>query len=134
MEQSFRIGELGREAQMGVETIRYYQRRGLLPQPGRPPGGQRSYPPQALERLRFIKRAQSLGFTLDDVATLLKLNDGTGHVQARALAGKRLAEIDAKLADLRAMRKVLHRLIRDCEHTAGRVPCPIIRAVVPKPR
>ena len=127
--QPLRIGALAKEAKVGVETIRYYQRRGLLAEPGKPLGGQRSYPPEAAERLRFIKRAQRLGLTLEDIAVLLKLNDGTGHVKARQLATHRLEEIEAKLHDLTAMRDVLKKLVSQCEHSAGRVPCPIIQAV-----
>lgn len=129
MEPPLRIGALARQAGVGVETIRYYQRLGLVAQPGKPLGGQRSYSPESVERVRFVKRAQALGFTLTDIATLLKLNDGTGHAKARQLASKRLREIEAKLADLQAMRKVLRNLIHDCEHTEGRIPCPIIGAV-----
>jgi MerR family mercuric resistance operon transcriptional regulator len=127
--QPLRIGTLAKKANVGVETIRYYQRRGLLSEPGKPLGGQRNYPPEAVERLQFIKRAQRLGLTLDDIAALLKLNDGTGHVRARQLATRRLEEIEAKLSDLTAMRDVLKKLVHQCEHAAGRVPCPIIRAV-----
>ena len=124
--QPLRIGTLARAAGVGIETIRYYQRRRLLGTPARALGGQRSYPPEFVDRLRFIKRAQALGFSLADVAALLQLNDGTGHVRARQLASVRLAEIESRIADLAAMREVLARLIRQCEHAAARVPCPII--------
>jgi MerR family mercuric resistance operon transcriptional regulator len=127
----FRIGALARTAGVGIETIRYYQRLKLLGTPPRPFRGQRLYPAEYAGRLRFIKRAQALGFSLDDVALLLQLNDGTGHARARALATRRLAAVEAKIADLAAIRDVLRELIRRCEHAEGRVPCPIIAALAP---
>jgi MerR family mercuric resistance operon transcriptional regulator len=136
-ERGMRIGELAAAGGVGVETIRYYERRGLLAQPERPMGRHRLYPAATAERLRFIRRAQALGFTLEDIGALLKLNDGTGHVQARRVASKRLEEIEAKIADLQSMRDVLRQLVKDCEHAGGRVPCPIIGAMAhgePKPR
>lgn len=126
-----RVGSLARAAGVKVETIRYYQQRGLLPTPPRPPGGQRLYPAALVERLRFIKRAQGLGFSLDDIASLVKLDDGVDHARARATASHRLKEIDLRIADLTAMRDTLRKLIRDCEHASGKIPCPIIRAVSP---
>src|SRR5512145_929634 len=95
--QPLRIGALARAAGVGVETIRYYQRRRLLGTPARAFGGQRSYTPDFVDRLRFIKRAQALGFSLADVAALLQLDDGTGHVRARQLAAARLAEIESRI-------------------------------------
>lgn len=127
--QPLRIGTLARAAGVGIETIRYYQRRKLLGTPPRPFGGQRLYPGDYVDRLRFIKRAQALGFSLEEVAALLQLNDGTGHVRARQLAARRLAEIEARIADLTAIKRVLEMLIRECEHAHGRVPCPIIRTL-----
>jgi MerR family mercuric resistance operon transcriptional regulator len=128
-----RIGALARTAGVGIETIRYYQRRKLLGTPPKPLNGQRLYPSAYAERLRFIKRAQALGFALDEVAVLLQLNDGTGHVRARGLALKRLAAVEAKIADLAAIRDILRKLVRRCEHAEGRVPCPIISALAPAP-
>ncbi len=116
---------------MGIETIRYYQRRGLLTQPQRPYGGQRAYKHADVERVRFIKRAQTLGFSLDEIAELLKLDAGTGHARAHALGARRLTEIEGKLADLLAMRDALRALLRRCEHRRGRVACPIIATLAP---
>jgi MerR family mercuric resistance operon transcriptional regulator len=121
-----RIGALAQAAGVGVETIRYYQRRGLLGEPQRPPRGQRIYPAQYVDRVRFIRRAQRLGFSLDEIATLLTLDSGTGHARAHALATHRVAEIEARIADLSAMREALAELALKCEHTRGRVACPII--------
>jgi MerR family transcriptional regulator, mercuric resistance operon regulatory protein len=128
--QPLKIGNLASAADVGVETIRYYQRRRLLAQPARPARGQRVYPPSYVERLRFIKRAQALGFSLDEIAALLSLDSGTGHARAHALAARRLAEIEEKIADLAAMRDALADLIQRCEHTRGRVTCPIIATLV----
>jgi MerR family mercuric resistance operon transcriptional regulator len=128
--QPLRIGDLASAADVGVETIRYYQRRRLLGQPARPAGGQRVHPAEYVERVRFIKRAQALGFSLDEIAALLTLDSGTGHARARALANRRLAGIEAKLADLTAMRDALAWLVRHCEHTHGKVACPIIATLL----
>lgn len=137
-ESSFplRIGTLAREAGVTVETIRYYQRRNLLGEPERPPRGQRAYPARYVDRLRFIKRAQALGFTLEEIAELLALDSGTGHARAQALASRRLAEIEDKIRDLERMRATLRELLHRCEHTRGRVACPIITglAEAPPPR
>jgi MerR family mercuric resistance operon transcriptional regulator len=86
MSEMLTIGRLARAAGMNVETIRYYQRRGLLPEPARPLGGQRHYGPAAAMRLRFVKRAQQLGFTLDEVKELLLLEDGQACTPTRMLA------------------------------------------------
>ena len=128
--EPLRIGQLAASAGVGIETIRYYQRRKLLGTPPKPYGSQRLYPAEYVDRLRFIKRAQALGFSLEDVAVLLQLNDGTGHVRARGLATRRLGEIEARIADLTAIRGVLERLVRECEHAHGRMPCPIIATLL----
>ena len=128
--QPLKIGSLASAADVGIETIRYYQRRRLLGQPSRPLRGQRIYPPEYVERVRFIKRAQALGFSLDEIAALLRLDSGTGHARAHALASKRLAEIEAKIADLTVMRETLADLVHRCEHTHGKVACPIIATLV----
>jgi MerR family transcriptional regulator, mercuric resistance operon regulatory protein len=125
-----KVGDVAAAASVGVETIRYYQRRQLLAEPNRPYGGQRVYPPDTVDRVRFIKRAQTLGFSLEEIRELLTLDSGTGHAQARALATRRLAEIEAKLADLAAMRDALRALVHRCEHTRGKLACPIIATIV----
>ena len=122
--EPLKIGSLARAANVGIETIRYYQRRRLLGQPPRPLSGQRLYSPDYVDRVRFIKRAQTLGFSLDEIAALLKLDSGTGHVRAREVASARLADIEAKIADLTAMHRTLSGLVRHCEHSDGR-PRPI---------
>lgn len=124
------IGRLAREASVHIETIRYYQRRGLLALPRKPPGGVRHYPQSAIGRVRFIKRAQALGFTLDEIAALLQLDECSACAETRELAARKLASIEHKLADLTAMREALMRLIAQCEQGQPlRQPCPILHAL-----
>jgi MerR family mercuric resistance operon transcriptional regulator len=126
MPQGLTIGQLAKAAEVNVETIRYYQRRRLLPQPGKPAGGFRRYSPALVRRVRFIKRAQAIGFTLQEIASLLSLDDAHACAETRALAARKLASIDRKLADLAAMREALAGLVRQCDSAAGASPCPII--------
>jgi MerR family mercuric resistance operon transcriptional regulator len=127
--RSITIGELAKEANVGIETVRYYQRRGLVTTPGREGGTFRRYSAQHIARVRFIKRAQALGFSLEEIASLLKLNDGANRPTIRSIAGKRLAEIESRIADLSAMAGVLRGLVRACEHSGRGEPCPIIDAM-----
>jgi MerR family mercuric resistance operon transcriptional regulator len=125
------IGRLARAAGVHVETVRYYQRRGLLTTPRKPPGGVRRYPAEALTRLRFIKRAQALGFSLRDIRELLALDAGSCR-ETRTLAEARLADIEARLRDLAHMRGLLQRLVRACRR--GQSPaCPIVTALTRGP-
>ena len=126
MKDQLTIGGLAKAAGVNVETIRYYQRRGLLDEPAKPFGGQRSYGPAAAMRVRFIKRSQQLGFTLDEVQGLLLLEDGQNCRETRLLAERKLALIEARVADLNRMRRLLKGLIAECAE--GRRPrsCPII--------
>lgn len=123
------IGRLADEAGVNVETIRYYQRRRLLAEPDKPPNGHRRYPVDLVKRVRFIKRAQALGFTLDEIAGLLQLDEPNSCARTLALAARKLDIIERKLADLSAMRRALSTLMRQCETARGRVTCPIIRAL-----
>ena len=122
------IGRLARAAGVGVETIRYYQDRELLPVPPSS-GAFRYYPVNLVDRVRFIKRAQELGFSLDEIGELLQLQDGTDRRSIRRVAADRLAQIEAKLKDLRRMQRVLKELLTECEHTAANLPCPIIDTI-----
>lgn len=124
------IGALAARANVGVETIRYYQRRGLLAVPLRPPRGVRTYSEDAADRVRFVKSAQGMGFTLDEVADLLRLADGTRCSDARRIAESRLATIRSRLSDMRRMAAALERAIADCERGHGRVACPLIASLV----
>jgi MerR family mercuric resistance operon transcriptional regulator len=120
-----KIGDLARAGGVSVETIRFYQRRGLLPEPPRGAGARR-YSQDDLERLRSIRAAQTAGFTLEEIATLLTL-DSHDRTAARALAEARIAAIDEKIATLKTMRAALKDLVTDCAH-GGEGPCPILGA------
>ena len=119
------IGGLAREGGVGVETVRYYQRRGLLETPRA--DGVRRYDEDAARRLRFIRSAQTAGFTLEQIGELLALDAGQDRVRARELARTRLAELDAKIAELETARGALRRLAKACGDGADG-PCPIITA------
>lgn len=123
------IGRLARNAGVNVQTIRFYQRRGLLVKPSRPPGGVRRYAPDAAARIRFIKRAQALGFSLDEIALLLGLSDGEHCAETKALADKKLAMVEEKLSDLAAIQKVLRGLVNECSKGSRKTGCPIIDAL-----
>lgn len=123
------IGRLARNAGVNVQTIRFYQRRGLLAKPSRPPGGVRRYAPDAAARIRFIKRAQALGFSLDEIALLLGLSDGEHCAETKAFADKKLAMVEEKLSDLAAIQKVLRGLVNECARGSRKSGCPIIDAL-----
>jgi MerR family mercuric resistance operon transcriptional regulator len=126
------IAGLARDGGVGVETVRYYQRRGLLRTPGKTggsalSGGIRRYDADDVRRLRFIRQAQAAGFTLEQIGELLDLDAGEDRARARALAAERIAALDAKIAELQAAREALSGLAEACaEGRAG--PCPIIAA------
>ena len=125
------IGELSRRTRCNIETIRYYERIGLLPQPYRPGGRYRRYDADDVARLRFVRRARQLGFTLDEVRALMRLAGDDGdevRAEARSLAAAHLAEIRAKIADLQAMERVLTDAICECE-TEQRPKCPLIEVL-----
>lgn len=119
------------QARVNPQTLRYYERRGLLPQPERATGGYRAYTPQAVQIVRFIKRAQDLGFALGDVESLLHLAEGgpEGCDAAREMAAEKIADLEAKIADLQAMRAALTRLVETCEHPPDRRECPILAEI-----
>lgn len=119
------------QARVNPQTLRYYERRGLLPQPERSAGGYRAYTPQAVQIVRFIKRAQDLGFGLGDVEALLHLAEGgpEGCDAAREMAAEKIADLEAKIADLQAMRAALTRLADTCEHPPDRRECPILAEI-----
>ncbi|WP_191060387.1 MerR family transcriptional regulator [Geminicoccus harenae] len=118
------IGEFAAAGSVGVETIRFYQRRGLLRTPARE-GGIRHYGQEDVRRLRFIRQAQAAGFTLEEIRELLELDAGEDRRRARELATARVAALDAKIAELQRARDALGRLARECgEGSTG--PCPIL--------
>ncbi len=125
------IAGLAREGGVGVETVRYYQRRGLLKTPERNGlvngGGVRRYGEEDIRRLRFIRSAQAAGFSLEEITELLALDASDDRARARALARERILALTTKIAELEAARNSLQRLARACE--AGSIgPCPIIAA------
>jgi MerR family mercuric resistance operon transcriptional regulator len=123
------IGEFAHAAGVGVETIRFYQRQGLIATPRRAYGKVRRYGPADVSRVRFVKSAQHLGFSLYEVADLLRLDDGAHCGEARVLAEHKLQLVRAKLDDLRLMETALARLVRRCRTRAGMVACPLIEAL-----
>lgn len=122
------IGALAKAAGVGVETVRYYQRRGLLPRPERRLGGFRYYGRESLERLQSVKRAQQAGFSLAEIATLLRLDPVRDRHAAHRLAARKVAEIDEQIDTLSRLRVALSALTRACERGATELPCPIIEA------
>jgi MerR family transcriptional regulator, mercuric resistance operon regulatory protein len=129
MSTALTIGRLARLAGVNVETIRYYQRRGLVAEPARAQGAYRHYPAEAVSRLHFIKRAQALGFTLEEVAGLLDLSRVNACAETRELAARKVTVINRKLADLEAMHAALTGLMTQCDAATAdgaELACPII--------
>lgn len=129
LSDTFTIGALARAAGVNVETVRFYQRKGLLMEPDRLRGSIRRYTQADFARLRFVKSAQRLGFSLDEIAVLLRLEDGAHCHEARALAEEKLAGVRARLADLRKIESALAQLVRDCCSAQATVACPLIAAL-----
>jgi MerR family mercuric resistance operon transcriptional regulator len=129
MAQKLTIGRVAKLAGVNVETIRFYQRRGLLDEPPKPLGGYRWYPADAVKRIHFIKWAQVLGFTLEEVAGLLRLEEACACAETRALAAHKVDMIDQKLRDLKAMRKALANLVQQCDAGESAKGCPIIQVL-----
>ena len=124
------VSQLARAAAVNVETVRYYQRIGLLPLPRRNFGSIRRYLADDLKRVRFVKRAQKLGFSLDEVALLLGLSDGRHCAETKALAETRLAVVEEKIADLEAIRQALKGLVAKCSKGSRGCGCPVIDALI----
>lgn len=123
------IGALAETAGVNVETIRFYQRKGLMPEPEKPYGSIRRYGAAELARVRFIKSAQRLGFSLEEVGELLKLEDGARCSEARQLAEQKLVDVRQKLSDLQRIESVLAGLVARCSAVRGRVNCPLIASL-----
>lgn len=131
------IGKVAEQAGVGVETIRYYEREGLLPKPARLASGYRQYDPDTIDRLRFIRHAKDLGFSLDQVRELLslrvtpgkQLNDGQVCEEVLEIAKAKLLDVDERIRKLQRIRKTLRRLCRDCEAGEPIDACPILKAM-----
>ena len=122
------IGTLARKAGVNIETIRYYQRRGLLEEPPKPAQGYRLYPVEAVARVLFIKRAQRLGFSLEEIGNLLRLGDGDCR-EAKAIALQKLSVIESRLEDLQRMKHTLQELIARCDAGLNAAGCPIVSSL-----
>jgi MerR family transcriptional regulator, copper efflux regulator len=122
------IGRLAKAAGVNLATVRYYERRGLLPRPPRSASGYRLFPPEAARRLRFIRRSQELGFSLREIRELLslRLSRGTTSREIRARAEAKLADIEARIRTLDSMRKTLRKLTKACTGCVSVAECPIL--------
>ncbi len=127
--ETLTIGAFAKAAGVNVETIRFYQHKGLLPLPARPYGGIRRYGEADVARVKFVKAAQRLGFSLDEVGELLKLEDGAHCSEAADLAARKLADVRAKLTDLARIETALSGLVSECHAHQGNVSCPLIAAL-----
>lgn len=131
-----RTGEVAEEASVNLQTLRYYERRGLLPEPPRRESGYRIYGPEAVRTVRFIKRAQELGFSLDEVESLLELAEGGPENcdAARELTQRRRAELERRIADLAAMRDSLALLEATCALPRAERECPLLQSLEAPPQ
>jgi MerR family mercuric resistance operon transcriptional regulator len=123
------IGALATQAQVNVESIRFYQRKGLMHEPVRPQGSVRRYGAQDLGRVRFIKSAQRLGFSLDEIAQLLTLEDGAHCDEAREQAQQKLVDVRTKLQNLNRIETALADLVEKCCAVRGSIRCPLIASL-----
>lgn len=125
--RSLTIGRLAESAGVNLETVRYYERIGLMPAPARTEGGHRSYEPEHAQRLRFIRRSRELGFGIDAIRRLIALSEPGVQAccEVRDMAQDHIASVDVKIADLERLRTVLKQAVADCSE-GGRVRCPVI--------
>ncbi|MFV1984196.1 MAG: Hg(II)-responsive transcriptional regulator [Thiohalomonadales bacterium] len=131
MTRTLTIGILARTADVNIETVRYYQRVGLIQEPQKPETGYRVYPSATVDRIKFIKRAQALGFSLVEIAELLELGDG--HCRdVRLRAEEKRAHIDQQINDLKKLRSTLDNLIQTCQTDSNNTPCPIVETLAGK--
>lgn len=125
------IGRLAKRAGVGIDTVRFYERAGLLPPAARTPSGYRSYSSADVDRMRFIRRAKGLGFTLDEIGELLTLSSGKGsRAQVKAIASRRLLDLERKLKELTVVRDTLAHYAGRCSGHGPLAGCPIIEAVL----
>jgi MerR family transcriptional regulator, copper efflux regulator len=130
--QSLTIGQMARRAGVGIDTVRYYERQGLLMAPPRRRSGYRDYPADSLDRLRFIRRAKALGFSLREIRELLGLHasSAAGCAEAAGQAREKIAAIATKMRDLEAMRQGLEKLAAACERRTATEGCPLLEALL----
>ncbi|MUL45457.1 MerR family DNA-binding protein [Mycobacterium sp. CBMA293] len=126
-----KTSEVAARAQVNAQTLRYYERRGLLPEPARTPSGYRAYTPDAVRVVRFVKRAQQLGFTLDDIEELLHLAEGgpASCDEAQTMARRRIADLQLRIDELVSMRDALACLIDTCDKPRAERDCPILQDI-----
>ena len=129
--RTLRISEVAAQAGVNIQTLRYYERRGILDEPGRRPSGYREYQPESVRVVRFIKRAQELGFTLTEIEELLRLRqDRTATcAEVRKAATAKIEDVDQKVKTLRAMSRALHVLVDSCRSDGTTRECPILEAI-----
>jgi MerR family mercuric resistance operon transcriptional regulator len=129
--QPLTIGKVAKAADVGVETIRFYEREGLIAAPPRRRSGYREYPEDTVRRVRFIRHAKELGFTLREIAELLsmRVDERTSCAEVRALARTKIADVDERIAALQRMRDALDRLARRCRGVGPATECPILDAL-----
>lgn len=125
--QNLTIGRLAQSADVNLETVRYYERIGLMPAPARTQGGHRSYAPEHAQRLRFIRRSRELGFGIDAIRRLIALSEPTVQscAEVRDMAQEHLTSIDGKIADLQRLQSVLRQTVGDCGD-GRQIRCPVI--------
>jgi len=125
------IGQVADQAQVNVETIRYYERRGLIAQPPRPKSGFRRYPQECIERIRFIKRAQDLGFSLEEITELLdlRIEASTACDEVKQQAEAKIVDIAEKIKSLQLIKRTLGGLVNACETRTSTTKCPILEAL-----
>ncbi len=129
---TLRIGEVAAQAGVGVETVRFYERRGLIAAPPRRASGYRAYPPESVTQLRFVRQAQELGFSLAEIRQLLALHPESRRAchEVRAQAEEKLADVRRRVRQLRAIERALGRLVASCGATEPLAACPLLRALV----
>jgi MerR family mercuric resistance operon transcriptional regulator len=129
MKMNLTIGQLATKAEVNVETIRYYERRGLIERPDKPASGYRKYSDEVLHRLLFIRRSQTLGFKLDEIENLLFLS--VGHcTEIQSIAEHKLDQVTNKIKDLQKLENVLRDLVRQCGESVDKAHCPIVETLL----
>ncbi len=128
---SFTIGQLAKRAGVGIETVRFYEREGLIPEPPRRPSGYRDYPLETVTRIVFIRRAKDLGFSLKEINELLdfRVKPRRSCSRVKRSAEAKIADIDGKIASLQRMRRALRDLTRACEDRTPTTECPILSSL-----